>query len=193
MGASPAGSLAIVATRLAQVTPTRPSLARQSNGMVSVDHHLRRCHVPPAKRQSSTAKPFVLYYGPNCAGKLDTMLRLRSWIGNMLACSALLVGVNVHGARSSHTRLTVTVRPAVAMSRQGEDTIGVKIRLAPQAQARLWRDETCGAPPQGAYLLSQSGTYTVPLSRVDGSGSLVCLSSSDGSLHAALSLAGIAK
>ena len=77
--------------------------------------------------------------------------------------------------------LFVQVRPEAALSRQGEGTLLLKIRLAPGARAALWSATTCAAPDPGSYMIVRSGIYTLPLSVIPGpSDAGTCLASSDG-------------
>ena len=86
-------------------------------------------------------------------------------------------------AKSQSVTLSVVVRPAVAVTLAGASTVGLKIRLAPQTQATIWRDDNCGAAP-GGFVISQSGTYSIPLAQLSGRGAKVCVASSDGVLTA---------
>src|SRR5260370_24985570 len=79
--------------------------------------------------------------------------------------------------------LVVQVRTEAALSRQGEGTLLLKIRLAPGARAALWRANSCGAPDPTEYTVVHSGIYAIPLSEIPGpSDTGTCLASSDGAL-----------
>ncbi len=90
--------------------------------------------------------------------------------------------------RTTSATVSVTIRPAVAMNAQGDQGVGVVIRLAPLAQAKLWKSEECVGIPANTYTITRSGTYSVSLSEIGGEGSRVCLASSDGSLNATVLL-----
>ena|SRR5258708_4562792 len=78
-------------------------------------------------------------------------------------------------------QLYVQVRPEVALSRQGETALLLKIRLAPGARATLWNATTCNAPDPAAYAVVRSGIYSIPLSVLPGpADGGTCLASSDG-------------
>jgi hypothetical protein len=84
-------------------------------------------------------------------------------------------------AASVSTTLFVQIRPEAALSRQGEDTILLKIRLAPGARAMIWSANACGEPEPGSYIVSRSGIYALPLSIIPGpSDAGTCVASSDG-------------
>jgi hypothetical protein len=85
------------------------------------------------------------------------------------------------------TQLSVDVRPEAALAWQGDSVVLVKARLAPGTQARVWTDDTCGAPAAGAQLVSTSGTVAIDLADIGGAvKALVCLASSDGRINASL-------
>ena len=84
-------------------------------------------------------------------------------------------------SESKNAQLVVQVRPEAALAWQGNSAVLVKVRLTPGAQAKVWAGDSCGAPPVGARLIPASGTYTIPLSTIDGDGkAMVCLSSQGG-------------
>jgi len=96
------------------------------------------------------------------------------------------------GRRRHHTRLYrphitciaqlyVQVCPEVALSRQGESTLILKIRLAPGARATLWNAKACNAPYPETYVVGRSGIYSIPLSVIPGPPNAgTCLATSDG-------------
>lgn len=85
------------------------------------------------------------------------------------------------------TQLAVDVRPEAALAWQGDGVVLVKVRMAPGARARVWTDDTCGAPAGSAQVLSASGTVAIELANIGGAGKpLVCLASSDGRINASL-------
>jgi hypothetical protein len=64
--------------------------------------------------------------------------------------------MHASAANRASALLSVTIRPAVTMTAEGPDAIGVKIRLAPQTQARLWKADTCLSAPTNSYTIGQS-------------------------------------
>ena len=92
---------------------------------------------------------------------------------------------------SSHAnvRLVVEIHQEASLEWQGDSEVLVKVRLAPRTQARLWAADSCVTHGQSGYSISSSGTYTIPLSVIDGVGKpMVCLSSSDRRLTAHLAV-----
>jgi hypothetical protein len=86
------------------------------------------------------------------------------------------------------TQLAVDVRPEAALAWQGDSVVLVKVRVAPGTQARVWTDDTCGAPTTGSQMISASGTVAIELANIGGAGkALVCLAFSDGRINASLS------
>lgn len=104
---------------------------------------------------------------------------------HLLLILPLLSGVHSRAAKSQSVTLSVNVRPAVSLTMTGASTVGLKIRLAPQTQATLWRDDECGAAAK-EFVVSQSGTYDIPLSQLGDRGAKVCVASSDGALRASV-------
>ena len=87
------------------------------------------------------------------------------------------------------TQLAVDVRPEAALAWQGDSIVLVKARLATGTQARVWADDTCGAPTADSQTISASGTVVIELANIGGTGKpLVCLSSSDGKVNANLAV-----
>ena len=113
----------------------------------------------------------------NCGDKLNIMTRL---------LISLLFVWAAESSDISHTRLTVTIRPAVALSRIGDGAISVKIRLGPSAKGVLWRGDTCHSPPSNGYIISRSGTYSISLASIEGHGVVVCFKSADDRLQASI-------
>jgi hypothetical protein len=84
---------------------------------------------------------------------------------------------------ATNTQLVVQVRSEAALSWQSNSVVMVKARLEPRTQAKVWADDSCGSPLADAYVIAASGTYTIPLAAIDGSGKAnICLSSGAGSL-----------
>ena len=93
------------------------------------------------------------------------------------------VGGFAQSSSVSSAQLAVDVRPEAVLSWQGDNTLLVKARLAPGTQARVWADESCGAPTAASQVISASGTVVIQLADIDATGKpMVCLSSSDGRL-----------
>jgi hypothetical protein len=83
----------------------------------------------------------------------------------------------------SSAQLAVDVRPEATLTWQGDSTVLVKARLAPGTQARVWGDESCGAPAAASQVISASGTVVIQLADINGAGKpIICLSSTDGRL-----------
>ena len=93
------------------------------------------------------------------------------------------VGGFAQSSSVSSAQLAVDVRPEATLTWQGDSTVLVKARLAPGTQARVWADESCGAPIAMSQVISASGTVVIQLADIDATGKpIVCLSSSDGRL-----------
>ena len=88
---------------------------------------------------------------------------------------------------SSFNQLFVSVKSEVVLTQQGNDAIHVTIRLTPQNKASVWVQDRCESPQANSYLISQSGSFLIPLSAIGSQGDVnVCLASFDGSLNASL-------
>lgn len=110
------------------------------------------------------------------------MLKRAICIGFLFAVCGLAQSSPVSG-----TQVMVDVRPEAALSWQGDGAVLLKARLAPGTLARVWADDSCGAPITEAQVIPGSGMYTIPLADLGAAGKpMVCLSSSDGRLSAAL-------
>src|SRR5437660_1215585 len=93
------------------------------------------------------------------------------------------VGGFAQSSSVSSAQLSVDVRPEATLTWQGDSTVLVKARLAMGTQARVWADESCGAPTTASQVISRSGTVVIQLADIGGAGRpIVCLSSSDGRL-----------
>jgi len=93
------------------------------------------------------------------------------------------VGAFAQSSSVSSAQLAVDIRPEATLAWQGDSTVLVKARLAPGTQARVWADQSCGAPIATSQLVSASGTVIIQLADIDGAGKqMICLSSSDGRL-----------
>jgi len=87
------------------------------------------------------------------------------------------------------TTLLVEVRPEAVLASAGPDALRLTIRLAPDAQARLWIADNCLVPAADAYVVSRSARYVIELAQVPGHGASACLASSDNRLAQALPIA----
>lgn len=92
-------------------------------------------------------------------------------------------------SRTATTTLSLRVAEEGLLELQN-DTAIVKIRLAPGVTGTLWGDMDCTTPASVSYVITVSGTYTVPLNEIpqgqNGGGAgtnSVCLQTSDGVLH----------
>jgi hypothetical protein len=106
----------------------------------------------------------------------------------LLLSLCLILGSSLSAASSKSTALSVTIHPAVAVTLHGVAAIEIKIRLNREARVRIWKDEACADVPSDSYTIGQSGIYKLDLSQIDGSGSRLCLTSSDGTLSKAIPL-----
>jgi hypothetical protein len=101
------------------------------------------------------------------------------------ACFGLLfAGLgSAQSSSMSSAQLAVDIRPEATLTWQGDSAVLVKARLAPGTQARVWADQSCGAPTTASQVISASSTVVIQLADIDGAGKpMVCLSSSDGRL-----------
>ena len=102
-----------------------------------------------------------------------------------LAVLTILGLASAGNADVASATVTVTVRPAAQLNLLGASQVQIKIRLNRGAEGRLWTADSCTAPPPEAQTISRSGVYTLPL---EGAGSRVCLTSTDGTLSSSLAL-----
>ena len=109
-------------------------------------------------------------------------------ISRLLTVLVLLQGMGVSATKSTSVGLMVSIRPAVVLTVQGTQAIGITIRLAAQTQAKLWRSDECFVIPATAYAIPESGVYSVALMEINGKGSKLCLVSSDGALSVSVPL-----
>src|SRR5687767_1086136 len=110
--------------------------------------------------------------------------------GKIAIVSLAMAAYSVNAAeRSRSAVISVNVRPEVSLQRQGDAGFLLRIRLAPQAHARLWRDSQRGSPAPNAHVVSESGTFSIAMSTIPGSGNMVCLASSDAILRATIPVA----
>src|ERR1700682_2300806 len=85
-------------------------------------------------------------------------------------------------------QLYVSVRPELSAMLDGGGSVQVRIRLAPGAQARVWTAASCAAPSPDDYVIARSGAYRIALDTLPGTGTTVCIASSDGRVSSSTSL-----
>jgi len=137
------------------------------------------------------------------AGKRASLLRsLSRGRGANWTLAALLVGLlwvaPPLGAESKSVTITLILHVAEAGHLELQnDSVVVKLRLAPGVAASLWSDKACTTPASESYIITASGTYTIPLSEIsrgqNGEGAdigSICLHSSDGALLSSLPTGG---
>ncbi|HEY2014074.1 MAG TPA: hypothetical protein VGH38_11275 [Bryobacteraceae bacterium] len=103
----------------------------------------------------------------------------------------VLSGVLALGLMASDSKpvsLVVRVAPELAVSQEGADSIGIKIRLSELARAQLWIADNCSTPLPDSSTISHSGEYRIPISTLPGSGRMVCLFSNLGAMREAIPL-----
>ena len=105
----------------------------------------------------------------------------------LAALILLLAATSLTWGQTRPTTLMVQVRPAMLMTGAGDSTVQLALRLAPSTYAAVWRADSCGAAPQGAQQVTQSGLWQIPVAQL-GSGAKVCALSSDGALSQSLDL-----
>ena len=95
-------------------------------------------------------------------------------------------------SRTVTTTLILQVAEAGLLELQN-DSVVVKLRLTPGVAVSLWGDKACATPAYESYIITASGTYTIPLNEIkQGQNSegadigSICLQSSDGVLHRSL-------
>jgi len=116
----------------------------------------------------------------------------------LLLVGLLKVAPPLHAQKSRTVTNTLILQVAEAglLDLQNANVI-VKLRLAPGVAVNLWGDKACTTPADESYIITSSGTYTIPLSQIkqgqraarDDEGSL-CLQSSDGVLRRSLPVIG---
>jgi hypothetical protein len=117
-------------------------------------------------------------------------------IALLLVC-LLRVAPLLHAeGRTVTTTLILQVAEAGQFELQNDNVI-VKLRLAPGVAVSLWGDKDCATPADESYIITASGTFTIPLNQIkqgqkaagDDEASL-CLQSSDGVLRRSLPVIG---
>jgi hypothetical protein len=115
----------------------------------------------------------------------------------LLLAGLLRVAPALHAkSRSATSTLTVQVGEAGQLEFQNDNVI-VRVRLTPGVAASLWGEKACTTPADESYIITASGTYTIPLNQIkqgqkaarDEQGS-ICLQSSDGVLRRSLPVTG---
>jgi len=115
----------------------------------------------------------------------------------LLSVGLLRVTSLLHAqGRTVTTTLIVQVAEAGLFEQQNDNLI-VKLRLTPGVAVTLWGDKSCTVPAFESYIITASGTYTIPLNQIrqgqkaagDDEGS-ICLQSSDGVLRRSLPVVG---
>lgn len=114
-------------------------------------------------------------------------MRLLKGLASSILFVVLLTEPGFGAMGSSSSQLLVSVKSEVVLAQQGNDAVHVTIRLTPQNKAQVWVQDRCATPQGNSYLISQSGSYLIPLSAIGSQGDVnVCLASFDGSLNASL-------
>lgn len=86
------------------------------------------------------------------------------------------------------SHVMVIVQEQQAFVQQGSNML-LKVRLSPGVSASVWADASCGAPNGNATIITESGSYLLPIVDIQGPGnSYVCMVSSDERLSAAVPL-----
>jgi hypothetical protein len=113
------------------------------------------------------------------------------WVGLLRVASLL----HAQG-RTVTTTLILRVAEAGLLEQQNDNVI-VKLRLTPGVAVNLWGDKACTTPADESYIITASGTYTIPLHQIkqgqkaEGNDEgFICLQSSDGVLRRSLPVIG---
>jgi hypothetical protein len=101
----------------------------------------------------------------------------------------MALAIMAHAASASATsRVMVVIQEQEALVQQGTNML-LKVRLSPGVSARVWVDVSCDSPNENATVITQSGTYVLPIASIQGRGnSYSCMVSSDGRLSAAVQI-----
>lgn len=116
-----------------------------------------------------------------------------SWtLVGLLVVGLLRVAPLYAESRSVTATLILQVREAGQIELQNDSVI-VKLRLTRGVAANLWSDKACSVPAYASYIITASGTYSIPLDEINqrqnseaADISFICLQSSDGVLHSSL-------
>jgi hypothetical protein len=107
------------------------------------------------------------------------------------SCVGFVFCISSLAESSANMQLVVQIRSEAVLAWQGDGAVLAKIRLGPGIQAGVWADDSCGTPSVNGHVIAASGTYTIPLGELDGSGKAnVCISSSDASIRSFLPVLG---
>ena len=112
----------------------------------------------------------------------------------LLLVGLLRVAPPLHAQRSRTVTTTLILQVAEAgLLELQNDSVIVKLRLTPGVAVSLWGDKACTTPAYESFIITASGTYTIPLNEIEqGQNSegadigSICLQSSDGVLHSSL-------
>jgi len=112
----------------------------------------------------------------------------------LLLVGLLRVAPPLHAQRSRTVTTTLILQVAEAgLLELQNDSVIVKLRLTPGVAVSLWGDKACTTPAYESFIITASGTYTIPLNEIEqGQNSegadigSICLQSSDGVLHRSL-------
>jgi hypothetical protein len=115
----------------------------------------------------------------------------------LLSVGLLRVAFLLHAqGRTVTTTLILQVAEAGVLEQQNANVI-VKLRLTRAVAASLWSDKSCTTPAVEPYIITASGTYTIPLNQIrqaqKAAGeeeAFICLQSSDGVLRRSLPVSG---
>jgi hypothetical protein len=101
----------------------------------------------------------------------------------------LAFATSAHAASAAATsHVMVIVQEQQAFVQQGSDML-LKVRLSPGVSASIWVDASCGTPNENATIITESGSYRLPIASIQGRGNAyVCMVSSDERLSAAVRL-----
>jgi hypothetical protein len=89
------------------------------------------------------------------------------------------------GATSS---VMVEVQEQYELLQRGSEML-LRVRLSPGVSARVWVDASCDLPKDNAVIVTQSGSYVLPIADIQGQSNLYsCMVSSDGRLRAVVPL-----
>jgi hypothetical protein len=112
----------------------------------------------------------------------------------LLLVGLLRVAPPLYAQRTRTVTTTLILQVAEAgLLELRNDSVVVKLRLTPGVAVNLWGDKACTTPAYESYIITASGTYTIPLNEIkQGQNSegadlgSICLQSSDGVLRRSL-------
>jgi len=108
----------------------------------------------------------------------------------LLLLSSLKVAILLHASsKTVTTTLIVQVAEAGQLDVQNDVAV-VRLRLNPGVAVTLWGDKSCATAPSDAYIITSSGSYTIPLNQIKqgpmaeaDAQDFICMQSSDGVLR----------